>query len=103
MRTLTNNNIKTTIEENAYSLWLDDMKFTFMTSKNKSKTTLDIKKFIPVTDTDILVNFVDINHSDYIYWREANTDKIYERGLLEFDGRTLLQICSGEAGTESRH
>lgn len=52
---------------------------------------------------DIIARFAELDHKDYIFWKESFVNRSYKQGLLLFDGEGLIEVCAGSGGFSDRH
>lgn len=52
---------------------------------------------------DVIVTFAELDHEDFVYWKESYVNRIYRHGLFKFDGDDLVPVCSGSGGIEVSH
>jgi hypothetical protein len=86
-----------------YLRFRDDILLVATEKSFEERNVFSIPDFIDTEDRlDIVLEFIEIDHKDYIYWKESFVNRIYKQGLLYFDGDNLYNVCMGDAGVSTR-
>lgn len=108
LRHFSNQSIKTRVNDSDYILTIDFELVEIVEVGKEDDGTLIFHIPYSVYETDwlgvdeesldVLVNFAELDHEDYVYWRESYVNKAYWQGLFKFDGNDLVAVCSGAGG-----
>lgn len=51
---------------------------------------------------DVVISFAELDHEDFVYWRESYVHRTYRQGLFKFNGKTIVPVCTGVGGVTYR-
>lgn len=101
LRHLSNESIKMRVNDSEFILTVDSELLLIVQVGNEDNGELifNLQNYASEDERlDVLVNFAELDHEDFVYWRESYVRRTYLHGLFKFDGDDLVPVCSGSGG-----